>query len=78
MESNRDIEDKPARDAAVIERELPADQLIENEQHADEQRIYERNIDINTPEINSDIIDRNWCRVDISNILPNRTRSKVT
>ena len=44
-----------------------AEQLIDDEQKV---------LPLGTQDDDNSIMDRNWCRVDISNILPNRTRSK--
>ena len=71
---------KNERSEVVVERNLQVDQLINNEQNEQcgEQPIdNEQNVlQVDPPTDDHSIINENWCRIDDSNILPNRTRPK--
>ena len=77
---NHNIDNEPARSEVVVERNLQVDQLINNEQNEQcgEQPIdNEQNVlQVDPPTYDHSIINENWCRIDDSNILPNRTRPK--
>ena len=66
--------------AIIVDRDLQEGQLINderNEQRAEQPIDDEQTVlPVDTQEDDNSIMNRNWCRVDISNILPNRTRSK--
>ena len=77
---HHDIDNEPARGAIIVDRDLQEGQLINderNEQRAEQPIDDEQTVlPVDTQEDDNSIMNRNWCRVDISNILPNRTRSK--
>ena len=77
---HHNIDNEPARGAIIVDRDQQEDQLLNDERN--EQRA-EQPIDdeqtvllVDTQKDDNSIMNRNWCRVDISNILTNRTRSK--